>query len=65
MLLIRYVPKIKLTLIDLNEIFPINHDNLIFPFQSKVMIKKTAKNGQNCYVAEKNIVSKLTKISTN
>ena len=31
-------------------------------FQSKVMIRKTSENGWNCYVAEKLIVSKLSKV---
>ena len=34
------------------------HQNLKFPFQSKVMIKKTAEICRNSYVAEKRIVSK-------
>ena len=36
--------------------------NLKFPFQLKVMIKKTAGNCRNSYVAEKRIILKPLKI---
>ena len=55
--------KLRLTLLDLQEIFLISHKTLEFPIRSKVMIKKTAEKCQNFNDAEKLRVSKLSKIS--
>ena len=55
--------KIGSILIDMIQIFPIKLSESEISFSVERDDKKTAENYRNCYVAEKRIVTKLSKIS--
>ena len=55
--------EIAYILIDLNLIFPMKQSEFQISISVDGYDEKTSENYQNCYVSEKGIVSKLSKIS--